>query len=430
MGLAENISSQFELLEKNVNGQKDSALHQMRKNAFSIFQKLGIPGTRHEEWKYTNIKTRLPETLQLASTPTTTTTKTFHSFPQIKATKLVFVNGIFSKEFSTIIEEKNVIVGNLKANYTEFKELVDKNYSRLVQNYEEHFSSLNTAFAADSSFIYIKKGIESTTPIFVLHLSDTAESFTQSRDFIVAEEGSKVNMVLDFQNIGAAAFYNHVTEIFVGKNAIVDVVKLQTETKNTTAVHTLEAELMRDARFYCTTVSFEGTLIRNSNNVRLAGENTDAHLNGLYYGKGNTLIDNHILVDHLVPNCESTQLYKGILDDESTGVFNGKIFVRQDAQKTNAYQSSKAILLSGDAAMNSKPQLEIFADDVKCSHGAAIGQLNDTEVFYLKARGIEEQDARAMLTYAFANVIIDKIALPEVKEYVSSKLRTRLGLEM
>jgi Fe-S cluster assembly protein SufD len=163
--------------------------------------------------------------------------------------------------------------------------------------------------------------------------------------------------------------------------------------------------------------------------VRLSGENIDAHLYGLYYAKGDSLIDNHILIDHILPNCQSRQLYKGVLDDEGTGVFNGKILVKQDAQKTNAYQSSKAILLSPEASINSKPQLEIFADDVKCSHGAAIGQLRDDEIFYLESRGIPEKDAKSILTYAFANEIISGISVSELKNYLDKKLKAGLSLE-
>ncbi len=428
MALQDNIAKQFELLEKNLNGQKGGVLHNIRKEAFAVFQQLGLPGMRHEEWKYTNIKTRLPETLTLTGGAVSNVSK-FHSFPNIKTTKLVFVDGIFVKELSTIIEEAGVITGNLKNHLQTDKELVEKYYSHIVKNYEEHFSSLNTAFAADGCFICIKKGVEAKHPIFVIHLSGSTENFTQSRDLIIAEENSSADIIIDFQNLASSAFYNHVSEVFVEKNASIDITKLQTETTNATAVHTLEADASRDSKFSCTTISFEGALLRNNTNVRLSGENTEVHLNGLYYGKGSSLIDNHILVDHRVPNCQSNQLYKGILDDEATGVFNGKIFVRQDAQKTNSYQSSKAILLSDEASVNSKPQLEIFADDVKCSHGAAIGQLNDDEVFYLRARGIEEENARAMLTHAFAAAIIEKIKLPELQEYVDAKLRARLGLE-
>ena len=430
MGLAENISKQFELLEKGLNGQKASPAHKIREQAFAVFRNLGIPGMRHEEWKYTNIKTQLPESLQVVAAAHNSIDKNkFNSFSDIKATKLVFINGSFSKELSTILSQDGLTTGCLKEQFENNKTGIEKHFGQLTKNYEEHFSSLNTAFITDGAFIHIRKGVEANHPIFILHLYNAPENFVQSRDLIIAEEGSKANIIIDFQNTGSTGFYNHVSEIYVAKNAVLDVAKLQLHKADTTGIHTLEADVSRDAKFSCTTISFDGKLIRNNNNVRLVGENVEAHMNGLYYATGHSLIDNHILVDHTVPNCESNQLYKGILDDEATGVFNGKILVKKDAQKTNSYQSSKAILLSDEASVNAKPQLEIFADDVKCSHGASIGQLDDNEVFYLRARGIEEKDAKSLLTYAFANAIIQKIKVEEVKKYVEEKLRARLGLE-
>lgn len=430
MGLAENIVKQFELLEKNLNGQKESLVHNTRKEAFTASRKFGIPGIRHEEWKYTNIKTQLPESLQINATGQFAIDKSkFNSFPGIEATKLVFINGNFNRELSTILEESGVVTGSLKEQFNSNKGEVEKYFGRLTKNYEEHFSSLNTAFATDGAFVHIRKGTEARQPVFILHLYNAPENFIQSRDLIIAEENSSAKIVIDFQNVGSACFYNHVSEIFAGQNASLDIAKLQTETSDTTGIHTLEAEVSRNGRFNCTTISFDGKLIRNNNNVRLAGENIEAHMNGLYYATGHSLIDNHILVDHIVPNCQSTQLYKGILDGEATGVFNGKILVKKDAQKTNSYQSSKAILLSDEASVNSKPQLEIFADDVKCSHGASIGQLDENEIFYLRARGIEERDAKSLLTYAFANQIVKKLEVEAVRNYVDDKLRSRLALE-
>jgi len=431
MSFAEKIVSEFELAAKNLNGEKESALFKMRKEALSSFQKLGIPSNRHEEWRYTNIKTQLPENLSVLATGQHVHVHKggFNAFDEIKATKLVFVNGVFAPALSSVIEQKGITTGSLKEHLHNDKNLSEKYFGSLVKKYEEHFSVLNTAFATDGAYVHVKKGVTAEHPVFIIHLYNSSENFTQSRNLVIAEESSKLNVIVDFQNLGAAAFYNHVSEFFVGKNADVNVIKLQTATQNTTAVHTLEADVERDAKFTCTTISLEGKLIRNTTNARLSGENSEAHLNGLYYAKGNSLIDNHILVDHLVPNCQSNQLYKGILDDEATGVFNGKIFVKQDAQKTNAFQSSKAILLSNEASINSKPQLEIFADDVKCSHGAAIGQLSEDEMFYLEARGIRPADAKSILTYAFASQIIETLAIEELKVYLDNKLKERLHLD-
>lgn len=430
MSLTENIIKQFETLEAGLNGEKQSFLFNLRKDAFTSFQKLGIPSNRHEEWRYTNIKTQLPETLSVAAGKESSISKDkFHSFDSIKASRLVFVNGVFNKELSQVIEQRGVTISTLAAQLKNKNAVVEKHYGKLVKQYEEHFSVLNTAFVTDGSFIHISKGVAAENPVFILHLYNSPENFVQSRDLVVVEEGAIVNVVFDFQNIGTKSFYNHVAEFFVADNANATVTYLQTETGGATAVHTLESEVGRSAVFNCTTVTYDGKLIRNSINARLVGENCEVHLNGLYYGTDDSLIDNHILVDHIVPNCQSNQRYKGILDDESAGVFNGKIFVKQDAQKTNAFQSSKAILLSDNASVDSKPQLEIFADDVKCSHGAAIGQLSDNEVFYLRARGIEEVDARAILTYAFANDILENISNPDLKNYLDSKLKSRLNLQ-
>lgn len=423
MGLTENITEQLSQLE-----QSGSA--EVRKAAFSAFQKLGIPSARHEEWKYTHIKTHLPETLSLTNIKPAGNGKKINLFENIRANRLVFINGNFSREHSSIQQEKGLTIGSLKEHFGSHQELVEKHFGRLVRNSEEHFASLNTAVATDGAFVHISKGTELQIPIFIVHVYDAPENFIQSRNLVIADENSAAKIVVDFQNAGTTAFYNHVSEVFVGKNASVNVSKLQTATANTTAVHTIEAEVKRDGKFTCSTVSFEGKLIRNNTNVSLIGENAEAHLNGLYYAKGASLIDNHLRIDHIAPNCQSNQLYKGILDEQGTGVFNGKIFVKQDAQKTNAFQSSKAILLSNEASMNSKPQLEIFADDVKCSHGAAIGQLDRNEIFYLEARGIAEKDAKAILTYAFANQIIQQLVIEELKTYLDIKLRTGLNLDL
>ena len=216
--------------------------------------------------------------------------------------------------------------------------------------------------------------------------------------------------------------------MFVGKNAQLNLVKLQIETKNVKGIHTLETQIERDGNFFVSTITFEADVIRNNISARLIGENAHADLSGLYLGKDNAHIDSHILVDHIAPNCTSNQLYKGVLNDDSTGVFNGKIFVKQDAQKTNAFQSSKAILLSKTASVYSKPQLEIFADDVKCSHGAAIGQLDENALFYLQARGIEKEDAKQLLTYAFAHEVIDNIKTKPLRQFLCDKLKEELKL--
>ena len=423
MGFTDNIETAFETIDKD-------NLSEVRKSALASFKTLGLPSARHEEWKYTHIKTKLPETLLLAGSSKSQATSKLKYFNSIKGTKLVFVNGNFSTDLSVIIEQSGLTVGSLRDNNSKHSTLFNKYFNKATDISKENFAALNTAFAQDGAFIYVQKNTIVDAPVFVFHIYDTASAdvFTQSRNLIVVEENADITIVEDFQNSNGEKFYNHVSEVFIGQNAEVNYSLLQLHNPNTTSVNYVEARLEKDARYHITTVTLDGKLVRNNVNAYMDGENALATLNGLFIGKENNHIDNHILVDHRVPNCNSNQVYKGVLDDESTGVFNGKIFVQKDAQKTNAYQSSKAVLLSDEASMNSKPQLEIFADDVKCSHGAAIGQVSKNELFYLLARGIDKETARGILTYAFANAIIAAIKLPELRTYLDDKLKQRLNI--
>lgn len=423
MGLMENIKDQFVLPE-----QESAILHDVRRTAYEAFQRLGLPSTRHEEWKYTHIKTNLPENLLLRNEKYKAI-KPINLFENISSSRLVFVNGTFSPELSSVINIKGLTIGSLKEQFADGNEVIEKHFGKLVRTRDEHFALLNSAFTTDGVFIHLSKGAAIEEPLLVLFLYDSSETFIQTRSLIIADENSTANLVVDFQCV-APVFYNHVSEIYTGKNASLNITQLQTATTNATGLHTTEAEVKRDGRFTLHSITLEGKMIRNNVNISLIGEHAEAHLNGLYYAKSTSHFDNHLKVDHIAPQCQSNQLYKGILDDESTGVFNGRIFVKQDAQKTNAFQSSKAILLSEEASMNSKPQLEIFADDVKCSHGAAIGQLNEKEVFYLRARGISESDARAILSYAYAAQMLEPLPVPFLRDYLEQQLRERLQLEL
>jgi Fe-S cluster assembly protein SufD len=424
MSFTDNIEAVFETIDKD-------NLSEVRKSALVSFKTLGLPAARHEEWKYTHIKTKLPETLRLAaSSESNAASNKLKYFNSIQGTKLVFINGTFSAESSVIIDQSGLTVGSLKENSSKHTEVFNKYFNKATDISKENFAALNTAFAQDGAFIYVRKNTIVEAPVFVFHIYDqaSADIFTQSRNLIVVEENADITIVEDFQNSNGEKFYNHVSEVFIGPNAEVNYSLLQLHNQNTTSVNYVEARLERDARYHITTVTLDGKLVRNNINAYMDGENALATLNGLFIGKDENLIDNHILVDHRVPNCNSHQKYKGVLDDQATGVFNGKIFVQKDAQKTNAYQSSKAVLLSDEASMNSKPQLEIFADDVKCSHGAAIGQVSKNELFYLLARGIDKETARGILTYAFASEIIAAIKLPEIRTYLDEKLKQRLNI--
>ena len=430
MSETETINKQFERVKSK---HTANAVAEISEDAFNTFTKLGWPSNRHEEWKYTPIKALLTDKIPYVSGQVPTLSNQVQEpylFEDIKAIKLVFINGQYSANLSNNATDAGIVVTNLATAFTSYNDLITTHYGKIASFSQEQFTALNTAFAYDGAFVLISKNTKFTLPIFIIHLYSEVNEMVQSRNLIIAEEGCEATIIEDFQNLSHSALYNHVSEIHVGANASLNITKLQTATIHTTAIDTVEVNVARDSKFVYNTISLEAKFIRNNITARLIGKNSETHLNGLYYASGTSLIDNHILIDHLVPNCNSHQLYKGILDDEATGVFNGKIFVRQDAQKTNAFQSSKAILLSSEASMNSKPQLEIFADDVKCSHGAAIGQLNKNEIFYLQARGIEEKDAKSILTYAFANELIEGVAVKELIEYLSEKLRDRLQLSI
>lgn len=425
MSFTDNIEKQFDALPAD-------SLSPMRKEALLSFEKLGLPSARHEEWKYTNIKTKLPESLRLIDAGESRTKnqehKTFQANP--RPITITFINGAFSPENSSIPNQAGLTAGSLRQLSGKHPDIISQYFGKATDLSKENFAALNTAFAQDGAFIYLKKNVIAQSPLYITYIYDhaSADVFSQSRNLIVVEENADVTIVEDFQNLNGEKCFNHVSEVFVGRNAEVNYSLLQINNKNTTSVNHIEARLEKDARYHITTVTLDGKLVRNNVNASMDGENCHATLNGLYIGKNENHIDNHILVDHRVPNCDSFQTYKGVLDDQSTGVFNGKIFVQKDAQKTNAYQSSKAILLSDEASVNSKPQLEIFADDVKCSHGAAIGQISKNELFYLLSRGIDEETARGILTYAYTYEIIAAIKQPELRTWLDEKLKEQLNI--
>lgn len=423
----------MQTLEQQFNQLQIKQAENVRNVAFQAFEKLGIPTSRHEEWKYTNIKTKLSKDFLLApiDSEVNAAVKNYIASLPPYAFRLVFLNGIFHPELSIVPEIEGLQICNLKEAFSSGNNIAEKYFGSSLQLNEEHFAALNTAFVSDGAFIHLRRNLVIDEPIYLHYFftATDANAFTQTRNLVVLEDGASLQIAEDFRNASNISVqYNHVSEMFVGKNAQLSVVKLQMETRNAKGIHTLEAQLQQDATFNASTITFEADVIRNNITARLLGENAHADFSGLYFGKGTAHIDSHVLVDHIAPNCTSNQLYKGVLNDESTGVFNGKIFVKPDAQKTNAFQSSKALLLSNQAIINSKPQLEIFADDVKCSHGAAIGQLDDNALFYLQARGIPKDLAKQLLTYAFAHEVIDHIKTKPLRQFLCDKLKEELKL--
>lgn len=403
----------------------------LRKEAFDRFSGKGFPSTKDEEWKYTNIAPIATGTFLPSPTARTIPAEAITPFLIGGADlhRLVFVNGNYSEALSNIkVLPKGTIVGKLSDHRTH--PAVKAHLGNIAGKTSGAMVDLNTAFMAEGAFVFVPPSVTVDEPIHLLFINDATAhpTLVSPRNLFVAEEGAKVQLIESFHTHGAAnhGFTNAVTEVVTHKHAVLDLTKVQLENNTTYHIGFTAAKQHGQSEFHINTITLDGAIVRNNLTILLAEEHCNAFLYGLYCVNGSQLVDNHSLVDHAVPNCESNELYKGIIDEKGQGVFNGKIFVRKDAQKTNAYQSNKNILLSDDASMNTKPQLEIFADDVKCSHGTTTGQLDEEALFYLRSRGIGEENARAFLNTAFAGDVIQKIAYDPLRERLMDLMEKKL----
>ena len=416
----------FNTFQKKLNGQSKSFLNEIRKEAVNRLTELEFPTKRNEEWKYTDISPILKQTFVPAiNTTIPAFTKDeiekflFHDFD---SHLLVFINGFYSEELSKIsLLPKGVIVGSLKKISKENPELINS-YVCKISKIDNAFSALNTAYTLDGLVVIVPNGIAVEKPIQVLYLNTSGHELVLSlpRNLIIAGKNSQVSVIANYHGNGDKIYFsNIITEVFADEYAVVDLCKVQNENENSYHIEKMQAQQKKNSLFNHYNVTFGGAIVRNDINSLLDGENTETHYYGLYMANGKQHVDNHTFIDHAKPNCMSNELYKGILDDNSRGVFNGKIIVRQDAQKTNAYQQNKTILLSKSATIDTKPQLEIFADDVKCSHGATVGHLDETSEFYIRSRGVPQELAKSMLIRAFANDVIETIKIEPLKEQIN-----------
>lgn len=395
------------------------------------FNRLGFPTSKHEEWKYTNIAPIATKDFSF-SFPETRISKEeiFQRFPFLENTTLVVIeNGRVNVNASDF---KNLTSGVEIKNIREAKDnaIVQKHFNLYADVQEDAFAALNTAFANDGLFIHVHAKAINEKPIFIIHVSSSNDRsvVAHNRLLLVAEKNSsaKIFNISISKNNSSETFANSVNEIFVDENAFVEFNVLQDENDQSFQICGTHVYQAASSTFSINTVSLGGKIVRNKLHIKLDGPNAENHLYGLYAAGNSQLVDNHTAVYHSKPHCNSNQLYKGFIGGKAHGVFNGKIFVEKDAQKTNAYQSSKNILLSNDAVINAKPQLEIFADDVKCSHGATTGQMDEDALFYLRSRGIGEENAKALLNIAFANDVLKNISLDVFREYVSSLVELKL----
>ncbi|MCA9741797.1 MAG: Fe-S cluster assembly protein SufD [Deferribacteres bacterium] len=419
--------SSFQLLENGLNGSARLPFHGVRKAAVAQFAKLGLPTTRDEEWKYTNVLPIFKNQFALANQEPVVAKNAIDAFgfEGLRDKMIVLVNGRFSKELSTLaIDDSTVKVGSLSDAIARGEKAVQEHLSRYADFNSEPFVALNTAFTLDGTFIHIPDDISMPHPIHLCHIvvaEDAAAAIASPRTLMVVGKNSQVHLIESYHTLEESAHLtNAVTEVVLEQGATVEHIKMQLESKSAYHIAASTVHQAEKSCFSSVNIDLGGAIVRNNLNVVLNGENAESHLYGFFRTTGSQLIDNHTFIDHAVPNCESNELYKGILDDSSKGVFNGKVLVRQDAQKTNAFQESKCLLLTDDAVMYAKPQLEIFADDVKCSHGATVGQLDEDAQFYLRSRGIGEEKANSILRHAFASDIFERIEVAEVRDMLES----------
>lgn len=436
----------FQSLQQRAEARGSAAwINRLRENAFDRFEQTGFPTTRDEEWKYTNIaqiaKTKFAQTVSgnEESARANSTAIEQYACPEARDSQMVFVNGVFQTALSSLgdLPQGIVAMSLAEALENETHQIVLRERLARQADYNANpFTALNTAFIENGAYLRIPKDAQVGAPIHLLFLSDIKGDDALQASFprvvIVAEKGSAATVIESYASAQDGVYLtNAVVEIFVEDNARLEHYKVQRESAQSFHIAATNAELGRDSRFNSTTITLGAELSRHDILVKLDAEGSECAVDGLYLVTTGQHTDTHSIIDHRVPHCTSHQLYKGILDGKSRAVFNGKIFVRVDAQQTNAFQTNRNLLLSPEARVDTKPQLEIYADDVKCSHGATVGQLEEEELFYLLSRGLHSDLARNLLTYGFAEEVINKIKIESIKaqldETVLHRLHARLG---
>jgi Fe-S cluster assembly protein SufD len=407
-------------------------LQELRQKAFHSFNEKGIPLGRNEEWKYTRISNLFNKQYTF---PLQLTSISEQDLKELRlpgheaANELVFVNGLFSEVLSNIRSASLQVQPLEVAARGEFSNIVSEHLGHSSDYLKDGINALNTAFVHGGVFIYVGKGKTLEHPIYLYNITDarTGNIFSQPRSLVYLAGNANAQIVETFNTIGTGeSFTNGVMEIVVEQDAMLEHYKIQNDASHANQVSTTHIRQIGKSYVHTVTISLNGGIVRNNLNVVLEAEHCETHLYGLYFIGGDTHVDNHTLVDNVTPHSFSNEFYKGIIDDNATGIFNGKIMVQRLAQKTNAYQSNKNILLSDGASVNTKPQLEIFADDVKCSHGCTVGQLDEEGMFYLRSRGIREEKARALLVHAFAMDVLEHIKPAAIRSYVDHLISERL----
>ena len=401
-------------------------LRGLRERGFARFCEVGFPTTKNEDWRFTNVNAIAQTPFQLAhdarrSEATYSDTLDACRIPGA-ACQLVFLNGRFASELSDLGNlPPGVRAGSLAQSIAQDVGSLEPHLGRYLNIERDAFSALNTAFIEDGAYVYLPRGTVLEAPICFLFISlpGNDPEMTNPRNLIVAEDATEASIVEDYVSLGSGvSFSNVVTELVAGEDAVISHYMIEREDRQVFNVSTLRSQQARSSNVSSHSVLLGGGLVRNNIHPVLAGEGGECLINGLFIGNGHQHIDNYMLVEHASAHCGSRQFYNGILDGHSHGVFHGRIIVHKDAQKTDAKQTNRNLLLSDDAQIDTKPQLEIYADDVKCTHGATIGQVEENALFYMRSRGIEETEARSLLLLAFANECLDRMKSAPVRDYL------------
>ncbi|MES2545271.1 MAG: Fe-S cluster assembly protein SufD [Bacteroidota bacterium] len=434
MELKDKLVSSFMAFEESIDVHNE--LHDIRTSAIKNFENKGFPTKKEEAWKYTSLNAILKNDYSVF--PKHENAIEFKDVKKyflndIDTYKIIFIDGVFSSFLSSTTHDGlDVCLMSSALTKPKYKMVID-NYFNQIANKEESLTSLNTAFASEGAYVNVPKSKVVEKPIEIIYFSTGNETalMTQPRNLIIVGENAHIQIIERHQSLNEnPVLTNSVTEIFAQKRAIVEYYKIQNDVQTANLIDNTYIAQKQESRVAVHTFSFGGNITRNNLNFYQQGERIDSTLKGITIISDKQHVDHYTLVQHATPNCESHQNYKGIFDGASTGVFNGKIFVEKEAQKTDAFQKNNNILLSDKATINAKPQLEIFADDVKCSHGCTIGQLDDTAMFYMQQRGIPKKKAKALLMYAFTSEVTSSIKIPELRSKIAKIIATKLEVDM
>ncbi|AJR02701.1 Fe-S cluster assembly protein SufD [Siansivirga zeaxanthinifaciens] len=433
MDLKDKLITSFLAFEEAVD--VNTYVHDLRSDAIKIFEEKGFPSKKEEAWKYTSLNSVLKQDYNLFpkkenAIEYSDVKKYF--IHDIDSYKIVFIDGKYSSHLSrTTHDGMDICLMSAAFSKPKYRLIIENYFNKAAT--KDSLPSLNTAFSSEGAYIHIPKNKIVEKPIQIIYFSTGDESaiMLQPRNLIVVDENSHVQIIERHQSLSDnAVLTNSVTEVFTAKRAIVDYYKIQNDNENATLLDNTFISQKQESHASVHTFAFGGKLIRNNLNFYQNGERIDSTLKGVTIIGDKQHVDHNTLVHHIEPNCESHQDYKGIFTDASTGVFNGKIIVEKEAQKTNAFQANNNILLSDKASINTKPQLEIFADDVKCSHGCTIGQLDESAMFYMRSRGIPEKEAKGLLMYAFSNNVLSSVKIPEIKQRITKIIANKLGVNI